>query len=52
MIRSERLAAIGRLSAGIAHEINNPLGGMLVALNNFKRRGGHDERTLKTVAMI
>ncbi|OHC65593.1 MAG: hypothetical protein A2045_00670 [Rhodocyclales bacterium GWA2_65_20] len=52
MIRSERLAAIGRLSAGIAHEINNPLAGMLVALNNFKRRAGHDERTLKTVAMI
>ena len=52
MIRSERLAAIGRLSAGLAHEINNPLGGMLIALDNFKRRCGHDERTLKTVAMI
>jgi signal transduction histidine kinase len=52
VIRSERLAAIGRLSAGLAHEINNPLGGMLLALDNFKRRGGHDERTLKMVAMI
>ena len=52
MIRSERLAAIGRLSAGLAHEINNPLGGMLVALDNFKLRGSHDERTLKTVAML
>jgi signal transduction histidine kinase len=52
MIQSERLAAVGRLSAGIAHEINNPLAGMLVALDNFKRRGGADERTLKTASMI
>lgn len=30
IMKSERLAMIGRLAAGVAHEINNPLGGILL----------------------
>ena len=30
IMKAERLAMIGRLSAGVAHEINNPLGGILL----------------------
>lgn len=32
--RSERMASVGALAAGIAHEINNPVGAMLLAAQN------------------
>jgi len=52
VITSDRLAAIGRLTAGIAHEINNPLGGMLNAISTFRRHGLQDPFTLKTMSIL
>jgi len=38
VVTSERLAAVGRLAAGVAHEINNPLAGMLMAIDTQRQR--------------
>ena len=43
MIRTEKLASIGRLSAGIAHEIGNPIGIVLGYLGLIKRQPAFQE---------
>ncbi len=45
MAQNEKLASIGQLAGGFAHEINNPLGGILVfsqmMLREMKKTGKH-----------
>ncbi len=51
ILRSEKLASIGRLASGIAHEINNPLTGILTysSLLMEELKGTPYEEDLKTI---
>jgi signal transduction histidine kinase len=37
-LQTEKLSALGRMAAGIAHEINNPLGGILLFSSNMLKK--------------
>src|SRR5213592_1324932 len=43
LVRSEKLASIGRLAAGVAHEVGNPLGAAGTYLEVLRRRGADPE---------
>jgi len=52
MVKSERLAAIGQLTAGIAHEINNPLAGLITVVDTLRLRRDLDPRVLRNLELI
>src|SRR5947207_1610590 len=43
LVRSEKFASIGRLAAGIAHEVGNPLGALGTYVEVLRRRGADGE---------
>ncbi len=50
MVQSEKMLTVGGLAAGMAHEINNPLSGILQSSQNILRRVSPDLPENKTTA--
>lgn len=52
LVQSEKLASVGVLAAGVAHEINNPLGGIFNCLAMLQRNDDNPELRAKHLELV
>jgi len=50
MVHTEKMISLGGLAAGMAHEINNPLSGILQSIQNVQRRTSQKNKKNQQVA--
>jgi signal transduction histidine kinase len=51
-LSAERMAAVGRMTGAVAHEINNPLGGLINAVRTLRLHGDAADVRTRTVDLI